>query len=88
MKRQSDKAWGFNRFQPQVPVIDGLRPEGAREDKYNPMASTLTNLLFHVVFTTKMSLNYHVHQMFPNAYFAKHGLFTMKEAHALACQPR
>lgn len=32
--------------------------------------------------------SYHVHRMFPNAHFAKHGLFTMKEAHILACQSR
>lgn len=28
------------------------------------------------------------HQRWPNAYFAKHGLFTMVTAHALACQSR
>ena len=28
------------------------------------------------------------HQRWPNAYFATHGLFTMTEAHALACQCR
>ena len=29
-------------------------------------------------------ISYHVHQLFPNAYFAEHGLFTMKEAYASA----
>jgi RNA-directed DNA polymerase len=28
------------------------------------------------------------HQRWPNAYFAGHGLFTMTEAHAMACQSR
>ena len=28
------------------------------------------------------------HQRWPNAYFAGHGLFTMSEAHALACRSR
>jgi RNA-directed DNA polymerase len=28
----------------------------------------------------------YVHQMFPNAFFANYGLFTLKEAHILACQ--
>lgn len=32
--------------------------------------------------------SHHVHRMFPNTYFAKYGLFTMTEAHALACQSR
>ena len=30
----------------------------------------------------------HLHQLMPNAYFTKYGLFTMKEAHAMACQSR
>jgi RNA-directed DNA polymerase len=30
----------------------------------------------------------HVHRLFPNTYFATHGLFTMTEAHAVACQSR
>ena len=30
----------------------------------------------------------HLHQLMPNAYFTKHGLFTMKEAHSMACQSR
>ena len=28
----------------------------------------------------------HLHQLMPNAYFTRYGLFTMKEAHAMACQ--
>jgi len=30
----------------------------------------------------------HLHQLVPNAYFANYGLFTMKEAHIMACQSR
>jgi RNA-directed DNA polymerase len=30
----------------------------------------------------------HLHQLMPNAYFANLGLFTLKEAHSLACQSR
>jgi RNA-directed DNA polymerase len=30
----------------------------------------------------------HLHQLMPNTYFTKYGLFTMKEAHAMACQSR
>lgn len=29
-----------------------------------------------------------LHRQMPNAYFARYGLFTMKEAHAMACQSR
>jgi RNA-directed DNA polymerase len=29
-----------------------------------------------------------LHRLMPNAYFARYGLFTMKDAHAAACQPR
>lgn len=29
-----------------------------------------------------------LHRLMPNAYFARYGLFTMKEAHAMACQSR
>jgi len=32
--------------------------------------------------------SHHVHKMFPNAYFAAYGLFTMTEAYAVARQPR
>jgi RNA-directed DNA polymerase len=32
--------------------------------------------------------SHHVHKMFPNAYFAAYGLFTMYEAHRMACQSR
>mgnify|MGYP001549948611 CR=1 FL=1 len=32
--------------------------------------------------------SYHAHKLFPNAYFAALGLFTMTEAHAAACQSR
>jgi RNA-directed DNA polymerase len=30
----------------------------------------------------------HLSQLMPNAYFANYGLFTMKEAHRMACQSR
>lgn len=30
----------------------------------------------------------HVNRLFPNTYFAAHGLFSMSEAHAVACQSR
>lgn len=32
--------------------------------------------------------SHHVHRLFPNTYFAAHGLFTMTEAHAAVCQSR
>lgn len=32
--------------------------------------------------------SYLLHRLMPNAYFARHGLFTMKDAHAAACQSR
>jgi RNA-directed DNA polymerase len=35
-----------------------------------------------------MGHNHKDHQRWPNAYFAGHGLFTMSEAHALACRSR
>lgn len=37
---------------------------------------------------SQLGIALNLHRTMPNSYFADHGLFTMKEAHALACQSR
>ena len=37
---------------------------------------------------TSFGMTKRLHQQMPNAYFADHGLFSLKEAHDLACQSR
>jgi RNA-directed DNA polymerase len=59
------------------PDIDGFVRRRLRSLRYKQMSG----LSF-------FGKSHHVHRLFPNAYFATQGLFTMSEAHAVACQSR
>ena len=37
---------------------------------------------------TSVGITKQLHKLMPNAYFAAQGLFSLKEAHVMACQSR
>lgn len=52
-KRERHVAWGGAQRNPRINAQNQARPERAEEKDANVMAGTYTNILFHVVFSTK-----------------------------------